>query len=718
MGAYEAGILSYMLAWLEANDRRFELRLATGASAGSINAMLAILSHCSLDRSRPAADLFWRTWIPLGLSNLYVEKEVGMRSAFSRRWIEGMADQIAERWRDGLDGSCDVVLGISATRVVPRNVELAGGALRAPRIEEHFAVRIRGRGPGRTPRITNYVEAEGASDALLLPEGPDGDVPFAALRDLLIASTAVPVAFEPVELASCAPVRGHGRPRCPQRDARTAYFIDGGVLDNSPLRMAAGLARTGLHVPPGGGRMAWRELARAREARAPAGMRFAFISPDVTAYPARAESFHLDDQTSLLRLLGQEAASFLITARAKNLNTLLEESPEVADQVSVTSLHFPAASSPMAAFFGFFEREFRRYDFYLGMYDGRRALAERDRSADAGPPDAPEVFPEDAPGADAQAWRPLRCLRAAFETPSASREACAGEDLRDFRILAQTSLERLYQECAAAGPDTHVRRHPHCLAARAGEPPPRLPGVESAPGADWRQAKGESEPAWVVRLLSEHHFHFQDLGLDRDDADEALRRIRLRLGSVVSRLAAAQPAGEGLAMEQLGQVAANALLYVPSRNVAWLAFSRDVELGWSNGVPTLPGLGGLLRFHLALQSYGLYDLLSSEKKPWGLAPLAGLGCVLPLSNAALQYGFFLRAGWLFSSGDDFGTGRCADPASNALGACSRFTAQAGAGVVALEILRLQLLLETFPALASGQRTLWNVSPALGVQLAF
>lgn len=713
LGAYEAGMLHYLLAWLDTNGRRAELKLATGASAGSINAVLAVLSHCGAERPQPTEGLLWRTWIPLGFQQLYREGDVTPQAVLSRRWMEATAAEIGRRWDAGLREGCDVVLGISATRVVPRTVGL-GGVLQVPRVEERFAVRVQGRGFGRPPRLTNYVEQAGAGDLLLLPEGAGGEVPFAALRDLLFASTAVPIAFAPVSLAHCTAARGLAAPSCPAARAAAAPFIDGGVFDNTPLRLAAWLARAGLREVPGEG-TAWLDQARAAGADVPEPLHFVFLSPDVSAYPVRQEAFQLDPATPLSRLLGQEAASFLVTARAKNLYTLQEEMPEIAGHVLAPARRVPAASSPLAAFFGFFEREFRRFDFYLGMYDARHTLEE------LVPPEGARAFawPEDEPGADARAWQPLRCLGAAYDGPEGSAAACAGDDLRELRILAQTSLERLYQECHTVGEEARGSALAHCRRGAEGGAPPRLPGVDGPADDGWRQREGEAEPAWVTRLLARHRFQFRDLDLGPDEADEALRSVRLQLGGMLASLSSAQPLGDGLTMNRLGQVAANHLVYVPARRVAWIAFSRDVELGFSTGLPYLRGLLGGLQLHLALQTYGLYDLLSSERRPWGLAPLVGLSALPPgLSTAAFQNGLVLRAGWLFASGDDMGARPCGAPGSSTLGDCSRLTLQAGVYTVGLEILRLQLLFEWFPGLAAGQGGLWSFSPALGVQLVF
>ncbi len=709
LGAYESGLLYYTLEWLRANAGRSELRLTTGASAGSVNSVLAVLDQCGADHPSPSQSLFYRTWVPLGFAQLFTG-HASPRAVFSRDWFTQTAAGIEAVWNAGLDARCDVVMGIAVTRVVPRRVDIgATGDLQVGRIEERFVLRVQGLGPGVPPRVTNYVDSNGAGDVLLLPEGADGEVSFDELRDLLFASAAVPVAFEPVKLRHCVPRPGMAH--CRAADAVEAAFVDGSFFDNTPLRLAASLARAGLRELPGGSA---RWLA-APDFGAPVPsqeLRYLFISPDATAYPVSEEPIKIDGKTTLASLMSQEAQAFLQTARAKNLYTLAEELPEIVHRVVVPARHFPAASSPMESFFGFFESEFRRYDFYLGMYDARRNLVDRHvpkRPADSGQ----FSFPEDVATASAD-WRPFHCLRGLFdETGTAA--ACEGADLHDFRVLAQTSLERLYYECRNIdGAEPIDPRELACRRAREGGQPPVVPGVAGS-GGDFRPRPGEGEVAWVARLLARHRFEFNDLGGHEPGVDAVLRRIRGKMSEVVEALAETQPTGQGLALERLGQAAANALVYVPPQHVFWLSLGREVEGGYGYRLPGLSPLAQSLRLDVALQLDGLYGLISSDSEAWGLAPLAGLEIQPPaLSSETLQFGFVARGGRLFSSGDDYGQEACN---SDTLGACSRWTVQAGAYGVALEILRLQLIGEWYPP-EGGRHGLWAVSPSLGIQFVY
>jgi hypothetical protein len=712
MGAYEAGLLHYSLAWLRANAQRSELKEVTGASAGSVNAVLAVLAQCGYAQETPTESLYWRVWVPLGLNQLFVESQVSRQAAFSRAWFEATAEDIERRWTAGLRESCDVVLGFSATRVVPRGggIGATESTLTVPRIEERFVLRVQGRGQGRTPRLTNYSEVTGIGDPLLLPEEENGEVPFTALRDLLFASTAFPVAFAPVELAHCPTKVDGGKPgRCPKATASRALFVDGGLFDNTPLALAVSTAAAGLRETKDG-KVRWLDRADASQGRLPPRLNFIYVETDVTAYPVALPKAKVGPDTSLMALLGRISGAFLATARSKNLYTLVEQMPAASEHIRATARHFPAASSPMVAFLGFFEQEFRRYDFYLGMYDARRLLRDRFIPRTGIPAEA-FSFPEMAPGAGAD-WHPFACLRALFDGQGDSGVACAGPELEDIRILAQVSLDRLYEECRHNVPDPSLPiAHPQCRAASEGGEPAHVPGVTPlAPGA-WQKREGESEITWVVRLLASHGFRFRDLGAERPE--DALARIRLRMGDVVAATAHQQPGLEDAVVGRAGEMGANALLYVPSPNHVWVALGRELELGYSRGFPRSPEPWSRFRLHLAFQVEGPYAPVSSDEQPWGLMPVAGASFRLPgFGSQAFQLSALARGGYLFARGDDFGSGRCTTD-GKPIGSCSGAVVQGGFSAEGLEFLFLRLMAEWY---APGSR--WAFAPMLGVQLAF
>lgn len=712
MGAYEAGLLHYFLTWVRANAQRSELKQVTGASAGSVNSLLSLMAQCGEPEDAPIDSLFWKVWVPLGLDQLFASSKASRQAAFSRAWFESTAQEIERRWIAGLRSSCDVVVGFSATRVVPRNVRIGSteSTLTVPRVEERFVFRVQGRGPGRPPRLTNYREATGRGDPLLLPEDEHGEVAFARLRDVLFASTAFPLAFAPMELTYCPTRSEEGLAgRCTEETASRALFVDGGLFDNTPLALAVTTARAGLRET-GDGRVRWVDRADASKGGLPPQLVFMFVETDVAGYPVPEKKANIGTKSSLVTLLGQVSGAFMATARTKNLYTLVEQIPSATEQIRATARHFPAASSPMMAFLGFFEQEFRRYDFYLGMYDARRLLHDRFVPRTGIPAEAFH-YPETAAtlGAD---WRPFACLRALFDSEGDAQVACEGADLQDIRILAQVSLDRLYDECRqlTVDPERPIA-HRQCRAATQGEEPPQVPGVVPLLPGTWKRREGEPEVNWVVRLLASHGFQFRDLGAERPD--QALAAIRVRMGDVVGATASRQPGIESAVVGRAGEIGANALLYVPYPNHVWVGVGRELELGYSRGFSQAPGIWSRFRLDAALQLEGPYTLMSSNGEPWGITPVVGASFRVPgIDSQAFQLSGLVRGGYLFAHGDDFGSGQCKSN-GKPIGSCSGAVVQGGLAAAGLDIIFLRFMVEWFEP---GSQ--WAFSPMLGLSLGF
>ncbi|MFT3915006.1 MAG: patatin-like phospholipase family protein [Anaeromyxobacteraceae bacterium] len=721
LGAYEAGVLHYGLLVTRANPGFARVRAITGASAGAVNGLISVITACGVEGTRPADGLFWQSWIPLGLNGLTAGSP-GALAAFSRGALERSADAIEAAFALGLDSGCDVVLGVSVTRVTPREVRSAGGLITVPRIEEKFVVRIRGRGPGTAPSIRNYVDPDFPVAQLLLPELPDGEVPFRSLRELLLASAAFPVAFQPQPLAHCVydPAGADAGP-CTAARARSDLFVDGGILDNAPLRLAARLAGAGL-VPEGSGRR-WAPHPDFSRFALPDDVLFVYVSPEVPAWPGERPVASEGPPASLTPLLGRILDGFISTSRGKELLTLVEEHPEIGGRTLVPRRHFPTASRPLSAFLGFVETQFRVFDFYLGMYDARRMLEDvvgdaRRRGEDAPPLHFPEL-PWEGERGEAKViggWRPLACMRAAVEHDPELAPACEEPSLEDFRILLQVSLDRLYSDCAKRTAAEAVGvRHDHCRAAMGGVPPPAVNGVHWPDGLEWQERVGEGEAGHALRLLSAHRFFFRDLGLARDQADEAMAAFRRRVGDVVARLASDQPAAERAAFSLASTLALNAVAWVPPRHTAWGLLGRDLELGYARELPSKRRTHA--RLHAAFQIDKVTQLISSDPVRPAFSALAGLE-IQPgfLADYRTQTALLLRGGWLLTAADEGGQKPCLDPGR--IAACSGPVVQAALAFTVLERIRAQLGYELHPRTRHRPSANWAVTPALGAQFSF
>jgi hypothetical protein len=717
LGSYEAGLVYYVVEAMRLNPGAATPKMVTGASAGSVNGFMTVLQSCGAPVPDPTASLFWNAWIPLGLEKLHVPGQAQKTSAFSRAAFEAPLGLIVKAWDAGLPESCDAVFGLSVTRLVPRFVTTEGERLRLPRVEEHFVVRIEGRGAGRKPRLTNYADPRWEGEQALLPE-EDGEVVFSGLVDALFASTAFPGAFPPQAVKHC--VVGGGRPvRCPADEAVADLFVDGGVFDNTPVRVATRFAGAGLRVDAAG-EPRWLERPDLSTRELPRSLVLAYVSTEARTFPGPADGAKPAQLETLLAVTAQVGGAFLSTARAKNLLYVHDDAPEVFEQLLIPERHLPAASSPLGAFFGFVEAELRRFDFALGMYDARR-LAEDRMGARLAKQGLSPRFPEDTPAAReaAAAWARYRCLKAVLEGAPTAEQSCAGDALRDFRVVLQTSLERLWDRCARLKDVTDTYDGDAlCRRARVGEPVMPVPFVKAL-GEEWRRGADENDAAYSMRLLAAHGFEFKDLGLARDEASKAPAALRARFLEIGDDVASTQPLGQGLVVSTLVKMVADQVGYVPQTFTAWAMLGRDPEVAISKGFKVGRLLVAPVRLHAALQLVGFDQLLSSEGANYAIGALAGAE-VLPSwwANTRLQPSVLVRGGWVFSENDDGGFSSCPEPGSEAIGSCSRATVQAGVSATLFERVRLQVTGNWYPPAGSGQDHQWAVSPGIGIQWGF
>jgi hypothetical protein len=301
------------------------------------------------------------------------------------------------------------------------------------------------------------------------------------------------------------------------------------------------------------------------------------------------------------------------------------------------------------------------------------------------------------------------------ERPGAE-SACQGPELADFRILLQASLFRLWDNCTLGDGETLRNSvHPHCLAAQEGKPPLLVPGVEGAAAVAWRQQPGEEETAHVVRLLAALGFRWKDLGLDRDEGDEALTRIRQRIGEVSEALTSRQPGQDWLMMSTLTSLAANSIAYDAPRWLAWLTLGRALEVGASYDLPTRRLAS--LRLHAAVEVLGVFSAISSDQSAVAPALLLGLEArPRSLATATWQPSAVFRAGMVLTSADQFGAVPCQETGKDAA-ACTRPVLQAGLALSLVDWARLQVIGEWFPRW-DGQAALWAIAPSLGIQVRF
>lgn len=728
LGAYQAGVLYFTSQTASANALTVSLKLVSGASAGTINALLSILAVYGKPGDDPEDNLLWNIWSGVGFDQLFIpEKDMSATAALSNKALNDVAENLRRAWKRGLSATCDVVFVVAATRISETRAATSG-SLNAPRVKEHFTLRIRGRGYGIAPEIHNYVERGDAAQQILLALPRDQstsagiDEAFDRLKEVLLASAAFPVAFPPVRVRLC--VHHGGRPstlgtsECggPTHE-HGELFMDGGVFDNTSLRLAY---RTARRLEPVDGLWTWGEEEPKETARPPAEMMFALVDKDNAGYPDAPDedrsSGLAGERSSLLSYLGMFASRFVSTSMASEIAALNEEAPGFASHVLSTVRYFPSASGHLANFFGFFEREFRRFDFYLGMYDASRFAAEHadklvkvhaGRGA-AAPPLPPALARSDA----------FRCMIAAYSDEGAPADVCKNKGLEAFRILVQVSLDRLYSECECLKHNSAAKRTTHALCKKAMSAPPEderriVPGVARARTAAWRREPGESTLTHMMRLLAYYEFPFKDFGLDAKHADSAMSIVRDRIGQVVHALASRQGFGEGILISLSGKVALNFLHYTPPATIVYGDIGRGYEVGASWLAARFTDASSL-RWSLAVEGKGLESLVDAAEHrakvslSWG----AVTGPEIEFyGNPIVQVHVGLRGGFQLSTR---GWGSPADFARSSAGG-SLPVFQVVPSIALFERLRLKFTYERFIPTKAVPAPAWDVLYGVGWQ---
>lgn len=665
LGAYQAGQLYYSSLVMRANPRLFEVKLLTGASAGALNALFTLFSVCGDETLKPSASAFYRAWVGFRGEDL-LAPEGERRALFSRRAFEGIASELEVRWQQGLPESCDTVLGLSVTRLRPLEDASKIGFARQG---EKIILRIRGRGAGRPPLVTNYVNPMLFPKPLLLDLTPGDDRQnFAALRDVLFASSAFPVAFPPQELRTCvaSPSFAHADLpfHCPAEEATSQPFIDGGILDNKPLALAEKIARTGLI----GDGTSWREIPIAAVGPGAAGLTvpvfdganllYLYSDLSATTYP-RSESSNDDMAFTIAPML---IGSVFNSARNQDSTSLLEQSPRLEEQIAAFKNGVPRMGDPLLGFFGFFERDFRAFDFYLGLWEAReyyrttlRNQLRRGGESIGTAMTLPE-FASEGVAESADAAR-LRCLD---ETLLATRDidgtgACANVPDRGFVTLTRLARERL-----------RARR---------------------------------TDVRFMTAYLAREHYEYRDLGLSRSDAWRAPAKMKTESIKAVSKLASAQDLSEAMVIRSFAPVALNLIEPLPIEQDLAVTVGPQVSVVTSRLIAN--GESVRLRWYLGA---GLENV-----RAW-LGPDGGRAIVTPatgfefepnsMQTRFLQTRFSLGGGYKFRENDPGGV------------------VEIGTSLTLIERLRFQLKSEVMPFATGDSSRSWQFLPSIGLQFYF
>ena len=716
LGAYQAGFLAYADAYFRENRDLFKPRLIAGASAGGLNALLATLAFCAESEKPLQTNLLYGSWIDLRLSDLArAEPRGDPRGTLSTKGIERAAAAAGERWKMGLARDCDLVIGATAARLRPARIAFPGG-LTVARQTERFTLRVRGLGPGRIPRLTNYVNpAQGVGEALLaLPDGAgDGTraQAFDALRDLLEASAAFPLAFAPRTVRFCTADPAADRwlhsdpdPTCGEREIEEAEFVDGGALENKPLTYAEKIESDGLAPACGGGR--WRELPFSGRTGAANSTLFIYMDLRASAYPS-SDSGPLGQ-----RRLGPYAAGlvkdFLGSEQDKDLLAALENRPRMAEQVAAPRNYWPRASESLFGFAGFADRDFRRYDFYLGMEEAKIFFAEKLAPALRRGSTAIAARAK-IPDATARVgWEPMICLEDLLNGGAGA--ACAklaADDRSRLEALAQASVTRLASNCERAqiaGDAPGRLNDDGCARLAAAQNRARGLDAPAFRRAGLRQANDESDLAFQLRILAMNDYAYPELNLSKAQSTDAGAVIKSRVIDQFNAFADRQPASaDGAAVRIAAPAAFDLIEPFPSLRQAYVASGSATDAGASWLLKPSWSIGEARgRVNLGLRIDGVDRAFSS----WARAPSTVALAGVEWEPAGFSAGFWrmrfgARAGWRSQfDGESRGSSGCARGDGGPFD-CEGLVVEPTASALAFDRLMLRASLESMPFASDG-----------------
>ena len=629
LGSYEAGFLHY---WVEFNKRNnlSKFPVITGASAGAINSLLTAVAQCDPNVENYEDSLFWRFWIPIGLESLVKAPAISPTALFSQSAIQDQIEMLRTHFKNRPSQSCQAIIGLSLTRKKPLRLRLTE-KLTIPKFSESIHFRLSQSGKSRTPsplRFENLPLSGLTTSQVLLPFSGDFDHDFEILTRVFSASAAFPLAFGPEKVATCMLNPRDPKKECTDLTAQTDEFIDGGIYDNQPLRLAITLSRKqmGSELP------------------------ILFLDPTLYHYPELSTETTPQGELSLFPFVSKMAASLVLNARRTMMARLIEDEPSITKKITHAVANFPLNSYGLYAFQGFLESDFRQSDFIYGMYEARKILNQTFGHKEL------IRFPEEN---SSLPWMKFKCVSMILDGNNQLPAECRfmeEEKNRNTLILLQANLDRLFEACKKDSKkwDSSIA---HCLKAQEGKE--RVQLFASEYGRPDPRSNKESDFDHFFRLLQFYHFKFNDLGLDREDAGHGLQRVHQELFKISIQFANKQDQPERGLLKIATQPLLNKIItYTPPSSIIYINAGPSQEIGWSKIIQRKQVIPTPFRYHFGLRTQGITTLFGYDRQ-LSLTPLAGLELELnKWSHGGTQYRIGLQVGHQFGSADHWGTQGC------------------------------------------------------------
>lgn len=342
LGAYEAGYnwaMVKMLSNIRDHSQLVEpkLRSVTGASAGSINALITAMYWCQDpkidDTNSIENNLFYNTWVDLGLSDLIItdHQSNNKSTLFTRDKLKIKSQAILDQLKKPIyTKGCEVPLGFSVTKAKPIITKFQQSGIKIK--NQHFSIPFTLKEENNQLTILNREMPKSTDYYISIP---DIEKDNSKVIDVLFASSAFPGAFRQIKLDYIY-----------EGKRKSSYFIDGGAYDNLPLQLA-----TELDI-------------RAKE--------FIFIDPsNIRKEEKTVENEEEKEPVGFLTSNAIPLLDSLDIFQSMRLYNAINQyfSEGSGKKLILSSRYHPITGKFLGHFGAFLDKDFRKYDYHVGVYD-------------------------------------------------------------------------------------------------------------------------------------------------------------------------------------------------------------------------------------------------------------------------------------------------------------------------------------------------------------
>lgn len=567
LGSYQAGYHYYSVEWLKLNRDKIDVKIVTGASAGSINALLTVLSLADTISPVDTSSLFYKAWIPIGINHFKGGSD--SRGLFNRTKMNSIAEAVIDSVFFTLQekamntNEMDLVLALAVNRNEPIFEKL--GELNVPRSKDAFVIKV-DKQANRPIEFSNYYYKDLNLLWNILPfkksELQYNQENISILKSLIYASSAFPLAFPPYDNLNVMTINTHqcisdlsdselinidiweyAFSKCAAHISQP-MLSDGGLYNNEPIRLAYKLASHGLNKVSN--HYQWnRTLSQSNDATVNKDVTFAYLNPENKVYP-KYKVLKQYKPDNIIDICKNNFPQVFEASRKNELFTLLEENDFIESQIVPTKNYLNQMSGYFGSFFGFFDIGFRKYDFYVGMYDAVRLFRKYNESNSAFfNPVYPQLCYDDSAGTASfnntlyiqkeynllsnvmdYIYDQVECLsntkRTIDPVPIDSIFKWTYNCDPDFIALLQSSIDRLWANWQLTTKDTVANRNEtyggyfdKWMFLDSGSIPPQI--ISSITGKEFikRYAKTKAmisegyEIDAVIELLNDYGYHFE-----------------------------------------------------------------------------------------------------------------------------------------------------------------------------------------------------------------